>query len=129
MATRFTNKICRASATTAKMIKWVIILSFCFLIGNIVWPYLGDWRFYFVPLALLLVAFNYFVYKSDLGKYEKVFMHYFLLLSYGNVVKMIFLNNAIVSQVNDFVWGGILSLILIVRLWVTYRRGRKLSKQ
>jgi|SRR5690349_16510721 len=102
----------------------LIVASFLFLICNAVGMlFISDWRIYYVPLALLLVAFNFYVWETWKGrKIVLIFFDYFLLLSFGNLIKMIFLNNETVSQVNDYAFGGFLTLRLIyklIRLWIT----------
>lgn len=95
----------------------VLAASFLFLICNAIWKEIdADWRLYYVPLALLLVAFNFYVFKTTKGKI-KIFFEYFLWLSYGNLIKMIFINNRIVSEANDYVFGVLMTLILIYKLW------------
>lgn len=103
-----------------KMAKVLIVANFLFLICNAVWFFVtNDYRMYYVPLALLLVAFNFYVYKTWKGsKVILVFFDYFLWLSYGNLIKMVFLNNKTVSEINDYVFGVVLTIVLIYRLWV-----------
>lgn len=107
----------------------IIVTNFCFLLCNAIWFFItNDYRLYYIPLALLLVAFNFYVWETWKGsKRILIFFEYFLWLSYGNLVKMIFLNNKTVSQVNDYVWGILLTVILIYRLWAIRKQhyGRK----
>ena len=100
------------------MIKWVIIANFVFLIANMTWVYTGDPKFFYVPLALLLVAFNYYIKKSFKGKGNAIlFLEYFLWLSYGNLIKQLFYSET-AKQINDYAWGGCMTAYLIYKLWV-----------
>ncbi len=50
---------------------------------------------------------------------------YFWLLALGNLVKQIFYNSRTVKEVNDYWWGGLVTLWLIInliRLWVTQKQ-------
>lgn len=110
------------------MVKAIIIACFCFLIGNIIWPIVGEDKLYFVPQAVLIaLCLNYIAHKTK-GKFEHLFITYFLLLSYGNIVKELFYSYRM-KQINDYIWGGLVTTWLIFNLikWAIQklRFGRK----
>lgn len=111
------------------MIRLIIILNFVFLVSNILWVYIGDPKAFYIPLALLLVAFNFHLWKTFEGsRYVKAFLEYFVLLAIGNLIKQIFYSENM-RQLNDYYWGGFLSVYLIIKLWLirTQTSGRKLK--
>lgn len=100
------------------MIRVIIILNFIFLLSNILWPFIGDPKAYYIPLALLLVAFNFQLWKTEGRRFVRVFLEYFVLLAIGNLIKQIFYSENL-KVLNDYYWGGFLTVYLIVKLWVT----------
>lgn len=118
MGARAGGKI-RWTKSATEMIRWVIISNFVFLVANITWIYTGDPKFFYVPLALLLVAFNYYILKSFKGKGNTIlFLEYFLWLSYGNLIKQLFYSETL-KQINDYAWGSLMTIYLIYKLWAT----------
>lgn len=100
------------------MINIIIILNFIFLLSNILWQYVGDPKAFYIPLALLLVAFNFQLWKTFEGsRYVKAFLEYFVLLAIGNLIKQIFYSDTL-RVANDYYWGGFLTVYLIIKLWL-----------
>ena len=110
------------------MIRWIIITGFLFTIGNVVWIYFGDPKLFYVPLAvfLFLLLYNCLKPVTKITKAQEVFLSYFILLAGGNIVKQLFYTDKI-KQINDYVWGGIVTAWLIYKLWSIQRQqsGRK----
>lgn len=103
------------------MTKTIIILNFIFLLSNILWPFIGDPKVFYIPLALLLVAFNFQLWKTEDRRFVKVFLEYFVLLAIGNLIKQIFYSERL-KQLNDYYWLGFLTVYLIIKLWATRRQ-------
>lgn len=99
------------------MIVLIIIFGFLFLIGNIIAVPMGEPKLFYVPLSVLL--FLLFKYVGDTVKKPspiiRYLLLYFLALSTTNIVKQVFYSERI-KQVNDYICGGIATLILIIAI-------------
>lgn len=102
--------------------KFVIIATaFAYTIGNIVWNKFGinEPKVMYVPLALFISAMLFYINREISGektpKYLNVLFKYFLILSYGNIVKQILYTDRI-KQVNDYFWGGFVTVWLLFNL-------------
>ena len=105
------------------MIKAIIISGLCFTVGNIVWLYFNEPKIFYIPLAVFIFLLVYNLWKTYCGQSKVVgaFIEYLMLLAGGNIVKQIFYSDAI-KQINDYIWGGFLTAILIIRLWVIHKQ-------
>lgn len=99
------------------MIRLIIISGIAFTVGNVVWPIWDEPKIFYVPLAVFLLSCVVFV-KSHVAPntISKLLLNYLTLLACGNVVKQIFYTQNI-SQINDYVWGGLLTVWLIYKLY------------
>lgn len=103
----------------------IIITGFLFTLGNILWPVLKDQKYFYVPLALFISFLLYYVNITlvNVGVITKYIMRYFLLLSFGNIVKQL-LYTPTLKQINDYIWGGLCTLGLITLiLWEIHKHG------
>lgn len=106
------------------MTRWVIISAFGFLIGNILWPFVDEEKVYFVPLAVLLLVLFLYVRKTvalNESTTVRIFIDYFVVLAAGNVLKEL-LFNPTVKELNDYWFGGLVTLVLIITLWVNRKK-------
>lgn len=109
------------------MIRWIIIAAFAFTIGNIVWPMVGkegDPRLFFIPLAVMILLL--FVYARhtiavNQPRWVRNFIDYFVVLAAGNVIKQMFYSEKM-KQINDYYFGGLMTLVLIITLWVNRKK-------
>lgn len=109
------------------MVRLYYISGILFTIGNVVWPYFGDYRVFFIPLALFLFMGAWCVKKRpqrEVTKIDDLFLEYIVLLAAGNIVKQVFYNNHTIKQVNDYVWGSLLTIILLSRILWEIRKQR-----
>lgn len=98
------------------MIPAIIIAVVCFTAGNILWPYLGDPKFFYIPLAVLLFLLLLYVkLNAKVNCYVKHLLTWCVLLAGGNVIKQVFYSPEL-SQVNDYWWGAIITVWLIAML-------------
>lgn len=101
------------------IVKLTILFGFLFTIGNIMWDKLGlnEPKIMYVPLSifLFLLLFNLRISQRKEDVYKKVFVTYLLLLAAGNIIKQIFYSDSI-KQINDYVFGGLVTIWLIVNL-------------
>lgn len=109
-----------------KLVILIIVSGFLFTVGNIVWPYFNEPKVFYVPLAVFLWLLVYYVRKTFTGnRFIKLFLTWLFLLAYGNVIKQIFYSPTM-SQVNDYLWGSLVSVwLLIMVVWEINRNGRK----
>lgn len=106
------------------MIRWVIISAFCFLIGNIIWPFVDEEKVYFIPLAVMILVLFLYVRKKialNESKAIRLLIDYFVVLAAGNVLKELFYNPTI-KELNDYWFGGLCMLVLIISLWVNRKK-------
>lgn len=97
------------------MVKAFIISGICFTIGNVIWDKFDDPRIFYVPLAVFLLIGTLYVRKTvkENNKLTIYFLDYLWILASGNVIKQVFYYNDAVSQINDYWWGGFVTLWLI----------------
>lgn len=99
------------------MIVLIIIFGVLFTAGNIVWPYFNEPKLFYVPLAvfiwLLIVKLMQVSEKEH--EVKRYFITWLFLLASGNVVKQIFYTDRI-KQINDYAWGGLCTLVLIIMI-------------
>ncbi len=101
------------------MIRLVIISGIAFTVGNIVWPIWDEPKFFYVPLAVFLLSCVTFVKsKTANDTVNYLLLKYLTLLSWGNLAKQVFYTDSI-AQINDYVWGGLLTL------WLFYKLGER----
>jgi hypothetical protein len=116
------------------MIKWIIRCSIAFTVGNMIWPYIGQYgdpKFFYIPLSVLLLLLFIEVKKEyeTTSKIVKVYLEFFVWLAWGNVIKQIFYTEdpsvyikgykmPVIKLLNDFVWGAFFVGRLIYKLWV-----------
>lgn len=123
------------------MIRWAIIAGFAFMLGNIFWPYIGEPKLFYVPLATMILLLFLEIrnhYKKDKSRLP-ILIDFFVLLAWGNLIKQLFYSSnpqvyfagyqmPLISLVNDYVWGflNIIYLIYKLRKWATHnQRGSK----
>lgn len=107
------------------MVKAFIISAICFTIGNVIWDKFDDPRIFYVPLAVFMFISAWYVKKTSFkrGKIINLFLEYIVLLAAGNVIKQVFYYSDEVKQVNDLIWGGLVTLTYIIKItWATLRR-------
>lgn len=109
------------------MVKTILIAAACFTIGNIVWDKFGmdDPRLFYVPLSVLLFLLLWYVRKKEFksSKVTQLCIDYFCVLALGNIVKQVCYYNDTVKQINDYIWGGLITLIYAIQiLWVIRKR-------
>lgn len=131
MERRFTEwKIYRKKSAPSLRIWAIIISGLCFTIGNITWSLCNEPRVFYIPLAVFLLLLIYEVHEPTKKKtvVQLYFIRYFIFLAAGNVVKQVLYNETI-DQINDYIWGAIITLILIIALikWAihTHNSGKK----
>lgn len=97
------------------MTKAFIISGICFTIGNVVWDKFDDPRIFYVPLAVFLLLSTLFVRKTvkTSDQITIYLLDYLWILAVGNLIKQIFYYSNTIKQVNDYAWGGLISLWLI----------------
>ena len=112
-------------------VKLIIAATICFVIGNIVWPFFNEPKLFYVPLAVLMALYAFDMYKlrKDDSPIIKIWLGWVLLLACGNVIKQVFFSD-LMKQINDYVWGGLITLWLIISIilkWETRKQqhGRK----
>lgn len=110
------------------MIKAIIISGFGFTIGNVIWDKFGinEPKLFYVPLAVFLLLMILYIKKS-VSEREKI-THFFLtslvLLAAGNLIKQLFYTENI-KQLNDYLFGGLIFLWLLINLTIKIRWGTK----
>ena len=99
------------------MIKAVIITGILFVFGNALWPLFNEQKVFYVPQALFFISLLLAVRIKEpvKNKIAHYFLEWLLLLSYGNLIKQIFYSD-ILKQINDYIWGGFVTLILIYKI-------------
>lgn len=100
------------------MIKAVIISGIAFTIGNITWPYFNDPRVFYIPLAVFMLCCALCIKQIALKESKTVntFLDYITLLAAGNLIKQIFYNSHTVKQINDYIFGALITAWLIIQL-------------
>lgn len=85
-------------------------------------------RLYFVPNSALILALFIYAKKMAKSKSRRIdfLFDYFILLSAGCVIKELFYESKIIKQLNDYVWGGLLTVGLIIALWATRKRKERI---
>lgn len=103
--------------------KFVIISGFAWIIGNVIWNKFGLYepKIFYIPLAVFILSLCIELEKRVKTKISSVFMMYFIWLAFGNLIKQVFYSPK-VSIINDYYFGGAMTLILIVRLWATRKQ-------
>ena len=114
------------------MIRLIIISGVLFVLGNAFWWVFNEPKLNYIPQAVFFISLILFVKNHVTKKVHHIFLEYLLLLSYGNLVKQVFYSN-ILKQVNDYIWGGLVTIYLIYKLikWATntsQQSGRKFYK-
>lgn len=97
-----------------------LVAGISFVFGNVLWDKFGWYepKIMYVPLALFLWLLIYEVIepsKLSLVKPELYFWRYLFALSIGNIIKQVFYSETI-EQINDYIWGGLVTLILLIFL-------------
>lgn len=113
------------------MVRFYYISGVLFTIGNVTWPYFNDPRVFYIPLALFLFMGSWCAKSPSKKNYTIIdgfFLDYIVLLAGGNIVKQVFYYNNTVSQVNDYIWGLVITIILIIRIIWEIRRQRSGTK-
>lgn len=99
------------------MIRIIIISGIAFTVGNVIWPIWDEPKIFYVPLAVFLLSCLVFVKsRSTLDSISKLLLNYLTLLAWGNLAKQVFYTKEI-SQINDYVWGGLLTVWLFYKLY------------
>lgn len=115
------------------MIKLFIISAIAFTIGNLTWNKFGinDPRVFYIPLSLYLWASAFYIRKISFKQHPVIvyLLDYVLLLASGNVIKQIFYYSEDIKQINDYAFGALATIWLIIMLikWAihTNSSGRK----
>ena len=105
------------------MIRLIIISGLAFTVGNVVWPIWDEPKIFYVPLAVFLLSCVLFVRShTPPNTISKLLLNYLTLLACGNVVKQVFYTENI-AQINDYVWGGLLTVWLFYKLYKSTKWG------
>jgi len=99
------------------MKKAIILSGICFTVGNVIWPLFDEPKLFYVPLAFLILTLLIDVKRSVTKDYEKAFFDWLVMLAAGNVVKQLFYSEKL-AQINDYVFGA------IITVWLIYKLGR-----
>ena len=102
------------------MVKAFIISGICFTIGNVIWDQFDDPRIYYIPLSVFLFISALYVRKTSKSKNKIInyLLDYLAILALGNIVKQVFYYNDTIKQVNDYIWGGLVTIgLLIMIVW------------
>lgn len=97
------------------MIRLIIISGVLFVLGNAFWWVFNEPKLNYIPQAVFFISLITFAKRQVIKKVHHIFLDYLLLLSYGNLIKQIFYSD-ILKQINDYIWGGFVTLILIYKL-------------
>jgi len=102
------------------IVRLIFVAGFAFLFGNIIWdkiPSGSDPKFFYIPWSIMVLLLFYAL--KDKYKQAKnsipIFIEYFILLAYGNVVKQVFYVPEM-RVLNDYVWGVFVTLWLLGNL-------------
>ncbi len=98
------------------MIRLVIISAFLFIAGNVSLAFHNEYKVFWVPLAFHLLMLTYYIGSKQKDVRYRIVFKYLTVLAIGNLIKQIFYTDTI-GQINDYVLGGIATIILIVKLW------------
>lgn len=121
------------------MIKWIKIAGFSFVIGNIIWPFFGQYgepKFYYIPLSVFIALIIYTILNpiKQLSVKDKIYIECLLVLSFGNVIKQVFYVDdpavyikgyrmPVFKLVVDVAFGvGVIVYYLIYKLWAIRTR-------
>ncbi len=105
------------------MVWFFIISAILFTAGNIWWGVFNDPRFFYVPLALLLLSGSILVKNPTRRKctwVQELLLEWNVVLALGNLVKQILYYSPTIKQINDYWWGAIITtlyLYKILRKW------------
>jgi len=107
----------------------IIITGILATLGNAFWDQFNEPKLFWIPFSVFIMLLMYEVCAKSIkeNKIKKYFLTYLLLLSMGNVVKQVFYNEKM-RQWNDYVFGSLLTLILLIFLAWEIRKqlyGRK----
>lgn len=109
------------------MIYIVIFSGVAFTVGNLIWNQFGidNPSYFYVPLSVFLLSLILELKSHYKAKgFRKLMLSWLTLLAWGNVVKQIFYNPHL-AQINDYVWGSIVTAWLIYKLiklkWATQK--------
>ncbi len=94
----------------------VIASGFLFMAGNIGYSFGMSEKAFWVPLALHILCLVHYISSKVKKPVEKLYLKYFTVLAWGNLIKQLFYTDSI-KQINDFILGGIATIVLIVKLW------------
>lgn len=115
------------------MVKLFIISAISFALGNICWDLFGweEPRLFYIPLAILLFMGAWCVkhFSSKKGVIVNYFLDYVVLLAAGNVIKQIFYYSYVIKEVNDYVYGILLTVWLIARIIAWEIRRQQFGKK
>lgn len=127
------------------MITWIKISGFSFVIGNIIWPFIGQYgepKFYYIPLSVFIALIIYTILNPiELTVKDRVYIECLLMLSFGNIIKQVFYVDdpavyikgyrmPLIKLVIDLAYGVcVIVYYLIYRLWVIRRQlsGKRLK--
>lgn len=121
------------------MIKVIKISGFSFVIGNICWPFIGQYgepKFYYIPLSVFVSLMLYTILNpiKEISVKDKIYIECLLVLSFGNVVKQVFYVDdpavyikgyrmPLIKLVIDFAFGVcVIVYYLIYKLWLIRNR-------
>lgn len=104
----------------------IIVSGACFTLGNVLWPLFNEPKVFYVPLAIFLFLLVLYV-KQTAPKEKKtwhILLEWLLLLAAGNIIKQLFYTETI-KQVNDYVWGALLTINLTHKLFLQWANRSK----
>ena len=95
---------------------WAVIITWImFVLGNVTWPLFDEQKVFYVPQAFFFISMLLYIKSKVDNKIQSILITYLLLLSFGNLVKQLFYNETL-KQINDYVWGGLVTIRLIIKI-------------
>lgn len=110
--------------------KWAVVISALgFTAGNIyVTEKGGDWKYFYIPLAAMIWFMVVYIQSLEKGWPFRIFMDTVFLLSSGYLVKQVFYDYEHFRKQNDYIWGGLIGITLVVELIIWAIRSKRLGK-
>jgi len=103
-------------------VHWDAISGACFVVGNVTWKFFNEPKIHWVPLSVFLFLLTVCVRSDYVKKNTRkdakglyLWVTWLVILAAGNVVKQVFYSEKI-KQINDYAFGGLVTIWLIINL-------------
>ena len=107
--------------------------GFLFVVGNATWRLANEPKLFWFPLGIFIAVLVIYAAKDQPKNkrnatfVEKTLLGYFVTLAWGNIIKQAFYTEGL--QINDYIWGLVVTLVMIITIIAWAIRKRRFGKK